>query len=219
MGAADGSGAVQRWRLLLRRAAGDVTQRDHEAGWEAALEASGLPCASGSARRAPRITFAVPLPVGVAGEAEPAEILLAERRRSVEVREALARVLPAGTELRDLHDVWLGEPGLPSLVVAADYRIELAPAVDPAAVRSAIAGLLAAAALPRVRGGDRRYDLRPLIASLSLGDDPIVLCRLRHDPAAGTGRPDELLLALGDRLGGPVPVRSIVRERVVLVGE
>lgn len=219
--------AVQRWRIVLEREAGDVAQRDHELAWEAALEASGLPCLRASGGRGmPRIVFAVPLPLRVAGEGELAEILLVERRRSAEVRAALEPVLPSATRLRDLHDVWLGAPGLPSLVTAAAYRIDLEPGTPSGPVGSAVDGLLAAAELPRVRGGDRRYDLRPLIESLSLegaagdgapGDAGARLrCRLRHDPVLGTGRPDELVAALEERLGAPLPVRATVRERLIL---
>lgn len=220
MGSGEGETAVQRWRLLIRRTAGPLTQREHELAWEEALEASGLPCVrSAAGRRAPRMTFAVPLPVGVAGEAEPAEILLTERRRAVEVRTALRSVMPGGTELVDLHDVWLGEPGLPSLVTAADYRIELDPAVPVPALTDPVAALMNATELPRTRG-DRRYDLRPLLVGLLVASGGTGLrCRLRHDQALGTGRPDELLAELGERIGAPLPVLAIVRERVILAGD
>lgn len=210
---------AQRWRLILRRPASDVTQRDHELAWESALDASGLRCVrSGTGRRGPRIGFAVPLPLGVEGAAELAEITLTDRLRSADVRAALTAALPAGVELVDLHDVWLGEPGLPSLVVGAEYRIELPPGVDGSALRSAVDAVLGAAELPRVRGGDRRYDLRPLIAHLAV-EPPVLRARLRHDPTLGTGRPDELLAELGERLGSPLTPRSIVRERLVLAGD
>lgn len=220
MASGDGGTATQRWRLVLRRAASDATQRDHELAWEAALEASGLPCVrSTSGRRAARIVFAAPLPVRVAGEGELAEILLTDRRRSAEVREAVRAVLPSGTTLVDLHDVWLGAPGLPSLVVAAEYRIALAsgPGSDAEAVRTAVAALVASSALPRVRG-ERSYDLRPLIATLRFEGGRLT-CRLRHDPTAGAGRPDEVIAAIGDRLGAPLPVASVVRERLILLGD
>lgn len=209
---------LQRWRLILDRDASDEAQRDHEIAWETALAASSLPCARAAfGRRAPRITFAVPLPVGMAGEAELAEILLTERRRSADVRRELESVVPDGTRLLDLHDVWVGAPGLPSLVAAADYRIEPAPnRADAIAGRlaDAIAKLLAAPSLPRTRG-DRTYDLRPLVATLVL-DGATLRCRLRHDQALGTGRPDELVAALEEVAGGAIPLLRIVRERLVL---
>lgn len=229
--------ALQRWRLVIARPAGPVPQREHERAWEEALVASGLPCLrSTAAHGAPRITFAAPLPVGVAGEAELAEILLTERLRSVEVRSALEAVVPAATRLLDLHDVWLGAPGLPSLVVAADYRFDLDPGVAESTLATAIAGLLAATSLPRVRGSDRTYDLRPLVASVALElasparpEAPATTtapprgqrlhARLRHDPALGTGRPDELLAALGDLAGLALEPVSVVRERLVLSEE
>ena len=63
--------------------------------------------------------------------------------------------------------------------------------------------LLTAASLPRQRR-DRSYDLRPLIERLEArgvpnGDGAILAMRLKSQEGA-TGRPDEVLLALGIRV-------------------
>ena len=49
---------------------------------------------------------------------------------------------------------------------------------------------------------------------------PVVLrARTRFDPVLGTGRPEEVVAALGDAVGAPLVVASIVRERLILADE
>lgn len=221
--------AAQRWRLILERAPRETTQRDAELAWEGVLERSGLPVVRSTAgRRAPRILFAVPLSVGMTGAAEPAEILLEQRLREVDIRGALVD-LPSGDRLLDLHDVWVGAPGLPSLVVAADYRVELVagPQSSSTALERAIERLLGTVRIERIRpGSGRAYDLRPLVERLELlpalgpgADVPVLRMRLRHAGEAGTGRPDEVLAALGDAAGLTLGAAVTVRERVILSDE
>lgn len=215
--------ARQRWRLVVARPPGTETQRDVERAWEAAVRASGLPWAPTVGRPdAPRIAFAAPLPIGVAGDAELVDLFLAERLPIYAVRESLERVLPLRDRLLDLFDVWLGEPGLPSVVIGADYRVDLA-APDPARVADAVARFLAAGAVAiERRKGDRvrTVDLRRLVDDLRLepgGERRLALCmRLRHDPDLGNGRPEDVLSAL-EELGG-VGIKAIgtVRERLRL---
>jgi radical SAM-linked protein len=129
----------QRWRLTVRRGpdARDVAHRDVVASWEAALRASGLPLAeTQAATPRPRIAFAAPLPVGMLGEHELIDVGLTECRQAHEVRHAVLGAIPSGHELVDMHDVWTGAPTLPSLVVAADYRVR--GTVLPAAARQAV---------------------------------------------------------------------------------
>ena len=136
----------------------------------------------------------------------------------------LLAAVPPGHEIVDLHDVWIGEPSIASRVVAADYRAEVA--VDPAALALAIAALLAAPRLDRTRRkseAGRTYDLRPLIVGLEArvtpGGSAVLWMRLRHDPERGAGRPDEVLAALAERLGGEMRVGLVCRERLWLAGE
>jgi hypothetical protein len=82
--------------------------------------------------------------------------------------------------------------------------------------------MLAATTLPRTRHketGSRTYDLRPLLGSIVVrrADPPIELgIRTMFHADRGAGRPDEVLLALGDALGRELEATSIVRERLVL---
>ncbi|HEX5828837.1 MAG TPA: DUF2344 domain-containing protein, partial [Candidatus Limnocylindrales bacterium] len=196
--------------------------------WEAALVASGLPVAGLDADPPkPRVVPAAPLSAAIPGEAELVDVWLTERLPVWRVREALEASMPAAHRLVELHDVWLGSPALPGQVTASVYRATLAPGtVTPDTLRSAVARLLAAGTLPRERSkgtGVVAYDLRPFIEALevggAMGEDgatAVLRMTLRHDPERGIGRPEEVLAALRDELGGPLEVRALVRERLVL---
>lgn len=223
--------ARQRWRVIHRRRpdAPPLAQREQLAAWEESLAVSGLPLAGLDLPvPRPRLVFAAPLAVGVAAERELVDLFLAERRAVAEVRVRLAGSLPAGHELIDVHDVWLGEPPLSGQVVAADYRVTVATidggAPDPAAIATACVRLLAAPALPRMRdkgGRSTSYDLRPLVADLrpTAGGGASILIRTRFDRERGVGRPEEVVAALSELAGVVLTVRSTVRERLLLAGD
>jgi radical SAM-linked protein len=206
----------------------DAGQREQLAAWDRALRESGLPVVGLDAvPPRPRFVLAAPLAPTLSGEAELVELWLTERLPAWRVREAVERSLPAGHRLREAYDVWLGAPALAGQVVASVYRVRLVRAgADPGALEHACASLLAAPSIERVRvrgGGTVRYDLRPFIEALEVdGDadaDPTTLrMTLRHDPERGIGRPDEVLAALGERVGdgGRLAVDALVRERLVL---
>jgi len=222
----------QRWRIAYRRdeASSRVPQRDWLASWESGLARSGLPVlGTESEARRPRIAHAAPLPTGVAGERELADILLTARLPVADVRAALARALPPGDTLLDLHDVWLGAPPLPGRIRAARYRATVGGASRDE-IAAGLARLLGATSLPRTRqrgSGPVRYDLRPLLVDARLADagpaTPIALeLVLRIDPAIGTGRPADALAALAEPgLGGVegLAVESIVRLGLILEDE
>jgi radical SAM-linked protein len=204
----------------------ELSQRDTLAAWETAIVASGLPVAVGDAAKPkPRVAFGAPLSVGLPAEAELIDVVLTERLPAWHVRGALTPHTPVGWTLEDLADVWLGGPPLAGRVVAADYRVTLGPASDSAALGSAAADLLGARTLPRERAkgdGMVRYDLRPLLVDVRVvkaGPPVVVRVRTRFHPELGTGRPEEVVLALADRVGVELPVERMVRERLVLADE
>jgi radical SAM-linked protein len=222
----------QRWRLVVARvggaaAAGDP-QRDVADAWLAAFGAAGLPLArTEGARARARVSFGAPLPVGMAANGELIDVVLTERWPAWRVREALGGQLPAGWRLVDLTDVWLGGPPLAGRVAAADYRVtlEASRSLDPGRLRQAARDLLDASRIPRERtkgSGTVEYDLRPLLLDVALVDDgpPVVIAtRTRFHPELGTGRPEEVVAALGDRAGVPLEIAAVVRERLRLVEE
>lgn len=211
---------------MLARTSGvpEVSGRDQTEAWEFALEASGLPSFRPAGRARARVAFGAPLPAGIAAERELADILLTSFEPVWRVREALAGRLPEGWRLVDLYDVWIGAPALAGQVVAADYRIDLGDA-DGGRVAAAAEALLAAERLPRERLKGRsvvRYDLRPLLLDVrvvDVGPPPLVRVRTVFHPELGTGKPAEVVAALGDLAGSALVIDSIVRERLILVGE
>lgn len=217
----------QRWRLVLSRSveAPPLVGRDLTDAWEDAIEASGLPLFRPLGRARARVAFGAPIPATLVAERELADILLTEWVAAWRVREAIADRVPVGWRLVDLHDVWLGRPALPGEVAAADYRIEVNGAADPQAVAAAAVVLLTAAALPRDRprgGSVVRYDLRPLLLDVAVADPgpPLLLrVRTRFHPVLGTGRPEEVLAALGEAADTTLDVGFVVRERLILADE
>jgi radical SAM-linked protein len=215
----------QRWRFVFRRDldAPTLSQRDLAAALDAALVESGLPLIHGDGRRRSPIAFGAPLPSRMTVEHELADLYLADRVPIHEVRPRLVMALPPGFQLIDLYDVWVGEAPLAAQVVAADYRIVLGeghPGGD--ALAAAARRLLVAPSLLRDRpkgAGLVQYDLRPLLIGIEIADPGPPVCllvRTRFHNELGTGRPEEVVAALGDVLQHPLQVASIVRERVVL---
>jgi radical SAM-linked protein len=201
----------------------DQPQRDLAEMWVAAIEAAGLPVAwTEGARSRPRIGFGAPLPEGMAANAELIDIVMTDRWPAWRVREALTSHVPAGWRVVEVQDVWLAGPALAGRVAAADYEIVLAGAPHADLLRVAAAGLLAAPRLPRQRArgdGTVEYDLRPLLIDISIEDGPpvSVAARTRFHPELGTGRPEEVVAALSDRLGLALEIASLVRDRLILV--
>ncbi len=203
--------AQQRWRCYLRLPAAVAPESPPAGarGWARLFTDAGLPMAGEESGRG-RVVPAAQLPLGVAGEREVVDLVLARRMPIARVRELVAAALPPSAALVDLHDVWVGAPAAPAAVVAAEYEVAAAgPAA--AALRAAVAVILEAATLPRQRHRERAardYDLRPLILSLdvvdwvdSRADGPAGLLRMRlaHGPSA-VGRPDEVVAAIADLL-------------------
>ena len=216
----------QRWRLVLARGAGapSLAGRELIEGWETALEASALPLFRPAGRVRPRIAFGAPIPASLEVERELADIFLTDFVPIWQVREAVTAHVPDGWRLVDLHDVWLGGPALAGQVAAADYRVGLTGGDGPT-IAIVAADLLAATELPRERlkgGSTVRYDLRPLLVDITVVDEgpPVVLrARTRFDPVLGTGRPEEVVAALGEGVGTSLVVTSLVRERLILADE
>jgi hypothetical protein len=160
----------------------------------------------------------------MAANGELIDVVLVERWPAWRVRESLEGRLPDGWRLVDLIDVWLAGPPLAGRVAAADYRVELHGHPDPAALAGAAERLLASDRILRDRAkgaGTVTYDLRPLLIDVRVEPGPptIVTTRTRFHPELGTGRPEEVVAALGEVAGGPIEPSRIVRERLVLIDD
>lgn len=215
---------VQRWRVVFRRpsASSDRPHRDLAEEWAERLADSGLPLARPEGRPRPPLAFAAPLPVRVAAEQEYADVALAERLPVWSVRERIAASLPADLALTDVFDVWPGAPALAAIVVAADYRLSMAPPVPESGVLDEAARrLLGQPRIERERprgGGSVRYDLRPLVAAIAVdaARPSELLVRTRFDAERGAGRPEEVVAALAETLGQPIEIERTIRERLIL---
>ena len=134
-------------------------------------------------------------------------MILARRRQPAELAERLSSHLPPGLDVRDVWEVGMGLPSLPSTIRWADYEVDL-PATE-ADLAGAIASFLAKKQFPweDSRGEKvRRYDLRSMVQELRVSEGnneaTRLIMRLRCD-ASGVGRPDQVVQALGL----PQPVR------------
>jgi radical SAM-linked protein len=120
----------------------------------------------------PKLAFAAPLQLGMLAEHELADLILAQRLTAPDLRRRLAACLPRGYRVTDLFDVWTGEASIAPQLAAADYRMTLL-GVSREEVAGAIGRLLGAGTLARERRRETRkikYDLRPLVIDLKLGD-------------------------------------------------
>lgn len=223
---------AQRWRLVVRRAAGagGLAPRDATAAWEEAIRSTGLPVVTvDDEGRRPRLAFGAPAGGMLASDGDLVDLWLTHRLPIAEVRAALLGNLPADHELVGLHDVWLGEGPLPARVVASDVEATITTTAPIGQLEAAAAAILARRSLPRQRtraGRTIAYDLRPLLLHLAVEpagsptgapDEAVVRMRVAHDPERGVGRPDEVLAALAEEAGQSIVTRSLVRRRLLLV--
>ncbi|GAP14588.1 radical SAM-linked protein [Longilinea arvoryzae] len=173
---------------------------DMQKVWERTFRRAGLPLAySQGFHPQPRINQACPLPLGFLSNVELLDVWLNDEMPLEEIRAAVQAAAPAGVSINDLEPIDLHAPRLQTLVDTADYVITLHQVADKAGLDQKIADLLAAPTLLRERRG-KTYDLRPMIMAMRSeeGPAPFLQIHLRLTVREGaTGRPEEVLLALG----------------------
>lgn len=214
---------MQRLRMTFSRsgAASYLSHLEMMRLWERAFRRAGWRlCYSHGFNPHPKISFAAPLPVGVAGDEEMLDLYLEEPRTPGEALQELARQVPSGIEVRAVEDVPQDAPALQRMVQAGEYRVECPRGILVEQLRRGVERLLVADSLPRERareGKARSYDLRPMIRDLAAGEGadgrPVVRMLLRTD-AQGAGRPDEVLREMGL---DPADCQ-ITRTRLLLLG-
>ncbi len=173
--------------------------------WERTLRRAHVPVKySQGYNPRPRMHFAAPLPVGCGSEADLLDVLLDEPRTPQSVGAALADSLPPDLTVVSVASVGDDAPALSEQLAATEYRVLLRD-VDENELAERVASLVATESvlLPK-RGRHHRgksYNLRALIDDLKLAPEvPApwlgLWMRLSAQPGA-TGRPDEVLKALG----------------------
>jgi radical SAM-linked protein len=169
--------------------------------WERILRRADWPVAySQGFHPLPKITFASALPVGCTSECELLDVVLSEPMDSSDVMARLVPALPAGIAVTSIVQVPLNAPALQAALRWAEYAVTVETDESQEQVESKVQALLAAPTLPRERRG-KAYDLRPLVLSLAVeaahASSVQIAMRLLANADAGTGRPDQVLAALG----------------------
>ena len=148
----------------------------------------------------PRLNQACPLPLGITSRAEVLDAWLEEERFDAQhIKTSLQNTSPPGIELRKIDQVELASPPLQAGVVATEYQAVVSE-VAFTELRRQIHALLETQSLRRQRRG-KEYDLRPLILALTCQAletaNRSQVWMLLEARQGATGRPDEVLLALG----------------------
>ncbi|MBI4631746.1 MAG: DUF2344 domain-containing protein [Chloroflexi bacterium] len=161
---------------------------------ERTLRRAGLPLAySQGFNPQPKMNLAEALPLGITSECEVMDVWLETRIDLEQAKKDLDRATPPGMRILSLNEVDERLPPLQTQVVAAEYRVTVSGGVT-VDLDSRLRDLLSQPTLMRERRG-KHYDLRPLIESLSVEENILVMKLSARDGA--TGRPDEVLKALG----------------------
>jgi radical SAM-linked protein len=188
-------------RIVFRKdpAVKYISHLDLLRAWERAIRRAKLPLAySMGFNPHPKITIAMPIPVGCTGENEVLDVILYEPVSELEVTRALDPVMPPGIVVVSTETVELKSPALATLFVQAVYDILLVDVGEKEAERR-ITDLLERKTVP-VEFRRKHFDLRPLVGSLTLsGAYPPLTLRavLLQDDRGRIGRADVLMQALG----------------------
>lgn len=211
---------TQRLRVWFRK--GDrvrfISHLDVLRYWERAIRRAGLPLAySQGFTPHPKIAFAAPLPLGFTSEAEVMDVTLDERVPLGEFRDRLASQASQDLSLTGVLEIPISAPAPQSVLLWADYTVDL-PGLAPAAATAAGAALLARESIPwteEKKEKTRAYDLRAGIASLSarpMDGGCRLAMRLQADGNL-TVRPEQVLAAmLPGRQPGPIARTGLVLD-------
>ena len=193
-------------RIRVRYAKGEglrfTGHLDMQRLWERLLRRSGLPIryTQGYHPRA-RLNLASALPLGFISDDELLDFWMDEYRPLEEIQNRLAAATPTGLDILSLEVIPLGEDALQVQMKASEFVVSFYDPPIESELQLKVAELLGHDEILRTRR-KKSYDLRPLILdleviSLTSGDTGLRM-RLLAQPGA-TGRPDDLLDALGYR--------------------
>ena len=166
---------------------------------ERAARRASLPLAySQGFHPSPKIQIACALPLGFSSRAEIMDMWLTTECEVSRLRIDLQAALPNDIQILEIEPADDRAPALQTQVAAAEYEVTLTePAPD---LTFRLIAVLGAASLPRERRG-KPYDLRPLIESLEAapaeGSGKRRIQMRLTARAGATGRPEEVLSALG----------------------
>ena len=182
---------------------------DVQRTWERTLRRARLPLAySQGFNKRPKINLAAALPLGFTSDCEIVEFWLNSNQPQAEIESRLQEAAPPGIEIHSVKEIDLKTPKVPNLVDSAKYDVMLLEPV--AGLDKRISDILGAESLPRERRG-KTYDLRPLIEDIQNPRANQLDLQVAARSGA-TGRPEEVLLALGI---DPVAARVHLTELIL----
>jgi len=166
--------------------------------WERLLRRTKLPLrySEGYHPRA-RLNLASALPLGFTSEAELLDFWMNDPLPEEEIKERLSTTAPPGLEILSVSTVDLREDAIQTRITASEYEIHFFDPQDREALEEKVTTLLDAKSIIRRK---KTYDLRPLIHALEVREmeaDEIGLWMNLNAEPASTGRPDEVMDALG----------------------
>ncbi|MCP4190525.1 MAG: DUF2344 domain-containing protein [Planctomycetaceae bacterium] len=189
---------MSRQKLRIRfRKQGDlrlISHRDLARALERLFRRSELPLAmSEGFHPHPKITFPAALGLGIEGSDEVIELILAEARDPVEVRQRLKEESPPGLVIKNVTELEISSRKIQ--VDRVTYEITI-PTERQAALSSAIDKLLSQSSLSFQRTGRTQpIDLRRSIKDVQLVDDRLqIQLWISQETIA---RPREILQVLG----------------------
>ncbi len=197
---------VQRLRVTFRKFGPTryIGHLDVARTRERALNRAKIPMAySQGFNKRPKMQFATATSLGITSDCELVDLWLTETLDPAAAHEQMMSRMAPGIEVTAVREVPLNGAALQTLTRWTTYLARFPAETDEAGLRAAVATLLAADSLPRVRETKKRkkrYDLRPLIGDLRVGrtaGGDLTLTMVLALQELATGRPDELLLELG----------------------
>ncbi|NQS76590.1 MAG: DUF2344 domain-containing protein [Peptococcaceae bacterium] len=203
---------MARYRMMYGKkdAAKYISHLDLIRAFERAARRAGLPMAfTQGFNPHPKLTFAAPLAVGIAGEAEFADMELNGDIPAAVVAGSLAAALPEGLQVIEVRQVAQSAPALMAVVDHAAYtaRAVLYDPPQKEKLKSIIDSFLDK---PQIiiqrrnkKGETRECDIKPGIFALSaqMNDDIIELKTVLKTGSSGNIRIEELITALMEHSG------------------
>lgn len=217
---------MSRYRMMYAKEgpAKYISHLDLIRAFERAARRAGLPVAfTQGFNPHPKLSFAAPLAVGTAGEAEFADIELTENIPAGVVAKSLSEVMPEGLRLIEVRMVAESAPALMAIVDRAAYtaRAVLEVCPEKEALAGAVAGFLAKPEVlveRRSKTGDRRkYDIKPGILAMSarINNDIIEIEAELKTGSNGNIRCEELIAAFMAESGLKARGNFVLRRRAL----
>ncbi len=182
--------------------------------WERALRRAQIPIAySQGFHPHPRINLGAALPLGYSSECELIDLWIESEIETTEIMSRISRSLPPGIKLSAIDPIPAASPSLQKSIQWAEYLTILDQKTSVEEMKLKVKELLAQDTLQRQRRG-KNYDLRPLLDSIEVieMEDCATLRMILSSSQQGTGRPDEVL----DALGVDASLVRIQRKRLIL---